>query len=375
MTHSRVVCIDDFAIKKGQTYGTLIVDYETSKVVDMIPSRDTEIVAQWLKSYPEIEVVSRDGSIGYAKAIREALPEAMQVSDRFHLVKNLVDGAKECIKRTIPVRIKLEASITPTNQKARKPTKTAIRKQEREEAKNELVRTVKEMHLNGYSANAISRELKINFRTVIKYIKHQGRFVNASRERKSILDPYKDTIIALNHERKTIVYIFRTITEKGYEGSYENLNAFLTKYNEGLGRRDRKTSPESILRRGMLISLLNKDISRFKEADQMKMKEYIETNEYLQNLYSAVNRFREILKSKDESRLENWLPEVKRYNIRELNTFVRAVERDIEAVKNAIRTEFSNGIIEGVINKIKVIKRIMYGRCSFELLRLKAIMS
>ena len=341
----------------------------------MIPSRDTETVAQWLKSYPEIEVVSRDGSIGYAKAIREALPEAMQVSDRFHLVKNLIDGAKEYIKRTIPVRIKLEASITPTNQKVKKLTKTAIRRQGREEAKNELVRTVKEMHLNGYSANAISRELKINFRTVIKYIKHQGRFVNASDERKSILDPYKDTIIALNHEGKTIVYIFRTITEKGYEGSYDNLYAFLDKYNEGLGRRDRKTSPESTLRRGMLISLLKKDISRFKEADQMKMKEYIEANEYLQNLYSAVNRFREILKSKDESRLEDWLSEVKRYNIRELNTFVRVVERDIEAVKNAIRTEFSNGIIEGVINKIKVIKRIMYGRCSFELLRLKAIMS
>lgn len=107
----------------------------------------------------------------------------------------------------------------------------------------------------------------------------------------------------------------------------------------------------------------------------MKMKEYIEASGNLQNLYSAVNRFREILKSKDESRLENWLSEVKRYNIRELNTFVRAVERDIEAVKNAIKTEFSNGIIEGVINKIKVIKRIMYGRCSFELLRLKAIMS
>jgi transposase len=74
MTQSRIVCIDDFAIKKGQTYGTLIVDYETSRVVDMIPSRDTDSVVQWLKSYPEIEVVSRDGSIGYAKAIRELCP-------------------------------------------------------------------------------------------------------------------------------------------------------------------------------------------------------------------------------------------------------------------------------------------------------------
>jgi transposase len=148
------------------------------------------------------------------------------------------------------------------------------------------------------------------------------------------------------------------------DGSIVNINSKI-----------RKTSPEPTLRRGMLISLLNKDISKFKEADQKKMKEYIETNGNLQNLYSAVNRFREILKGKDESRLEDWLSEVKRYNIRELNTFIMSVERDIEAVKNAIRTEFSNGIIEGVINKIKVIKRIMYGRCSFELLRLKAIMS
>lgn len=148
------------------------------------------------------------------------------------------------------------------------------------------------------------------------------------------------------------------------DGSIVNINSKI-----------RKTSPEPTLRRGMLISLLNKDISKFKEADQKKMKAYIETNGNLQNLYSAVNRFREILKGKDESRLEDWLSEVKRYNIRELNTFIMSVERDIEAVKNAIRTEFSNGIIEGVINKIKVIKRIMYGRCSFELLRLKAIMS
>ncbi|SSC11540.1 transposase [Mesotoga infera] len=148
------------------------------------------------------------------------------------------------------------------------------------------------------------------------------------------------------------------------DGSIVNINSKI-----------RKTSPEPTLRRGMLISLLNKDISKFKEADQKKMKEYIEANGNLQNLYPAVNRFREILKGKDESRLEDWLSEVKRYNIRELNTFIMSVERDIEAVKNAIRTGFSNGIIEGVINKIKVIKRIMYGRCSFELLRLKAIMS
>jgi transposase len=141
---------------------------------------------------------------------------------------------------------------------------------------------------------------------------------------------------------------------------------------QGLGRK--VSHKRTALERRSLISFLFKDISKFKESDQKMMKEYIETNKNLQNLYAAVKTFRDILKSKDESRLENWLTEVKKYNIRELDTFVRGIERDIEAVKNAIRSEFSNGIIEGVINKIKVIKRVMYGRCSFELLKVKVMM-
>jgi len=109
--------------------------------------------------------------------------------------------------------------------------------------------------------------------------------------------------------------------------------------------------------------------------DQEKIEEYLKTSKNFQDLCSAVNEFRDIFRIKNDSRLENWLDKVKKSNIRELTTFARGIERDIEAVKNAIKTEFSNGVIEGVINKLKVIKRIMYGRCSFELLRLKVIMS
>ncbi|TYB95823.1 MAG: transposase [Kosmotoga sp.] len=121
----RVVCIDDFATRKGQTYGTLMVDYETSKVVDMIPSRDTESITRWLREFPEIKLVSRDGSIGYAKAVAKALPGVKQVSDSFHLVKNLINGASEYIRRTIPSRIKLKEVIG--EQTERKLTKADIR--------------------------------------------------------------------------------------------------------------------------------------------------------------------------------------------------------------------------------------------------------
>jgi transposase len=200
--------------------------------------------------------------------------------------------------------------------------------------------------------------------------------VHASKGKRfsSMLDSYRSTIIDMNTGNRKASDIYETIRDRGYEGSYSNVRTYLSKIRkeQGLGRK--VSHKRTALERRRLISFLFKDISKFKESDQKMMKEYIETNKNLQNLYAAVKSFRVILKNKDESRLKNWLTEVKRYNIHEFNTFVRGIERDIEAVKNAIRSEYSNGIIEGVINKIKVIKRVMYGRCSFELLRIKVMM-
>lgn len=354
-----------------------MVDYETSKVVDMIPSRDTESVTKWLKGYPEIEVVTRDGSIVYSKAIAEALPGAMQVSDRFHLVKNLFEQAKEYIKRTIPAKIKLESSSgSPVLLEKAKRTKVELKQFERQEAKNNLVRTVKGLYTQGYSKKAISRELGLSRNTVRKYIRYKCMIVHASRGKHvgSMLDSYKNTIIDMNTDNRKASEIYQAIRDRGYKGSYSNVRTYLSKIRKEQEPGKKVSHMRTALERRRLISFLFKDISKFKETDQKMMKEYIETNRNLQNLYVAVKSFREILKSKGESKLENWLTEVKRYNIRELNTFVRGIERDIEAVKNGIRSEFSNGIIEGVINKIKVIKRIMYGRCSFELLSVKVMM-
>jgi len=84
----KMVCIDDFAIKKREKYGTIMIDIETRTVVDMIESRKKEEVSEWLKTYPNVRIVSRDGSITYAKAISDANRNIIQVGDRFHLIKN-----------------------------------------------------------------------------------------------------------------------------------------------------------------------------------------------------------------------------------------------------------------------------------------------
>jgi transposase len=189
-----------------------------------------------------------------------------------------------------------------------------------------------------------------------------------------MLDSYRSTIIDMNTDNRKASDIYETIRDRGYEGTYSNVRTYLSKIRKEQGLGKKVSHKRTALERRRLISFLFNDISKFKESDQKMMKEYIETNRNLQNLYTTVKSFRDILKNKDESRLKNWLTKIKKYNIRELNSFVRGIERDIEAVKNAIRSEYSNGIIEGVINKIKVIKRVMYGRCSFELLKMKVMM-
>jgi transposase len=99
------VCIDDFVLKKRQRYGTLMVDIGTGSIIDMIASREPADVAQWLAGYPNIQVVSRDGAFNYAAAITEAHPNAIQVSDRFHLIKNRNERATEVFHRLFSGRV------------------------------------------------------------------------------------------------------------------------------------------------------------------------------------------------------------------------------------------------------------------------------
>ncbi|MED3793795.1 transposase [Niallia alba] len=94
--------IDDFAFKKRNRYGTLIIDQDTRRPVMILENRTKENVAEWLKQHPAIQTVSRDGSTSYASAISEALPNAQQVADRWHLLKGLFDALKDSLNQHVP---------------------------------------------------------------------------------------------------------------------------------------------------------------------------------------------------------------------------------------------------------------------------------
>ena len=171
----RVLGIDDWAKRKRHEYGTILVDLERHQVIDLLPDRTSETLADWLQAHPEVELVTRDRWKSYADAIKTALPEAVQIADRFHLIQNLVDTLKRLFDRkgnliqqaTQALALEKQAVSAETKPEVldTTPTHTTSPKSWRELRFEE----VKKLQAQGVSKRAIARQLGMHRKTVTKY--------------------------------------------------------------------------------------------------------------------------------------------------------------------------------------------------------------
>jgi len=120
-----MIGVDDWAYKKGSTYGTIIVDGRTHKPIDLLDGRDGEGLKEWLRNNQQVKIVTRDRASAYASAISEVLPHAMQVADRFHLHQNLLEAIKNVTAQNIPAKVKI---IQSYEEKAVEPVKQVKKK-------------------------------------------------------------------------------------------------------------------------------------------------------------------------------------------------------------------------------------------------------
>lgn len=95
----RVLGVDDWNWKKGRRYGTILVDLERHTIIDLLPDRSSATFARWLRAHPSVRIISRDRGTEYAAAARQAAPHALQIADRFHLVRNLVQALELLLAR------------------------------------------------------------------------------------------------------------------------------------------------------------------------------------------------------------------------------------------------------------------------------------
>ena len=201
----RVVGIDDWAYKRGQRYGTMIVDLERHCVLDLLPDRTTETVAAWLRNHPAIAVVSRDRAGAYADAARQGAPQAQQVADRWHLLQNLTEAVQRAVERYYPHLREVAQQAAEEKDKEEKQREAAVvtmtpsvaeqLRQARQERRQARCAEVLCLHEQGTSIQSIARQLRMHRRLVRQYIRLGAVPPRTPYPRRSCeLDAYADYV-------------------------------------------------------------------------------------------------------------------------------------------------------------------------------------
>jgi transposase len=362
-----------------------MINIETRRIVDLLESRELEDVSNWLKEYPNVQVVSRDGSSSYAAAIKVAHPGALQVSDRFHLLKNLTDYAKGIMTRILNAKVEIPITSNSGSISINFPMKRYLmvekdqfmRRQESNiEKRSKKMEQVRGLREKNYSVRKISEETGLCEATVRRYLKpdYSPVHVNAGTRKESPLSRYHEDIINLLKRCCTYKEIEHEIRRKGYKGSLSAIKMFITRERRQAQTLGQKDSKSGFVERQLLIKLLYKPIEQVNNISKEQVDAVIEKYPDVGRIFEIVRSFKELLFSKKAEQLDKWLERAEALGMEEITSFVNGTKRDIEAVKNAIKYGYNNGLAEGSVNKLKVIKRIMYGRNNFNLLRNKLLL-
>jgi transposase len=346
----RVLGVDDWASKKGQNYGSLLVDLEKHQAIELLPDRTQNTLCAWLQNHPEIEIVTRDRSFEYKAGIDLGAPQAIQVVDRWHLLHNLQEKLQEIISSQLRSRKSdnREHRETPTQPK-----------------RKEHFRLVRYLSAKGYSQRLIARTLGISRQTVRRYLE-MSDLPDWQRQNHapSRLDPYQDYLRQRWRQGcQDTSLLWKELKQKGYPGQRKSVAEYLERF--------RKPSPHHSARQ--LAWWFMKDRKRLQDEARTQLKALFAENQKLEEIYWLTQAFRSMLSSHAPELLDAWLVKMETCEVKKLQNFAFGLRQDYDAVKAALSSEWSNGQVEGQVNRLKSIKHQMYGRANFDLLRQRVL--
>jgi len=416
----RVVGVDDWAMLKGNRYGTILVDLEEHRPIDLIGSREATEVGTWFQAHPEIEIISRDRGKDYIKAATEGAPQAEQVADRWHLLHNLqeavatflqqqpgclqaaaqgvaaLDQQKEPARPSVPAESSLNGpvvSATPSppaqmteNRALTQAEQNQVAGRSRRQEKFDQVRQLKQA---GYSDRAIGRHMQMSAKTVHKY----GEVERCPHYPAGRISPSKLTPWLPYLEQRwqagctNASQLWREISQEGFSGSLGLVIRWAVSQRKLLPAEDRyrrqqaeavqpalsrqvQPVPWSAQRASWLIML---DDYKLDEGQQAARTSMLAADTQVLTVDQLARQFVQLVKTRRSQDLDQWLADVAASDIKALTTFANGIRSDLAAVRNALRLNWSNGQTEGQINRLKFIKRQMYGRAKLDLLRKRVL--
>jgi transposase len=390
--------VDDWAFRKGISYGTILVDLESRRPIDLLPDRTSESLSKWLKLHPDIKIVSRDRFHAYIEGIHSGAPQATQVTDRFHLLHNLVDTIERSLTKPYkdlqetqpeisqsPEELSSKPGLPPISQI--EPTLNAYEQQRQITREKHRVQfeEVKRLHAEGVSIREIGRRLHYSRGRIRRYLNNEDLPVYRRKRKHTILDPYWDYVQQRWESgcRKG-VQLWRELQSKGYKGTYQSLARLIRPLRQSSPSQPKvtkkaKTKVEKITvnprspRQIAWLFVHPPETLDEKQSSYLKMLR--ERSQEFQLVYTLTQDFWAIVCEKKKSELKCWLNRAKQSGISEFRNFAFGLERDISAVEAALTFSWSNGPVEGHNSRLKMIKRQKYGRAGFDLLRLRVLYS
>jgi transposase len=373
----RVLGIDEWAWKKGHRYGTILCDLEAARVVDLLPTRDAETVAAWLRQHPTVQVVSRDRAGAFADAIAKGAPSASQVADRWHLLNNLLETLIASLERHRGTVREVRTSFRGAEEKLPVPheledtwTTALQRKEQNRERRIDLYQRMRELIDNGESQTQAAATLGLGLRTVQRWVAcgvFRERKHRAFSSQVDPFGPYLEKRVAEGCRSTTVLW--REISRQGYQGKLVSVWDWLQGRFGGL-RKTQSGGPPVKRRSTLCLEKVAWMMLKTTPRRSPFLKALYRASAGLKFLARAAKSFFEMIRKRDASRWPAWLQMALRSP---LASFARRLQRDEKAVAEALRLPWSNGMVEGQIHRLKLIKRQMYGRASFDLLRLRVL--
>ncbi len=386
----RVLGVDDWAQRRGHTYGTILVNLETHVVLDLLPDRTAETLATWLRQHPEIAVVSRDRAGAYADGIRQGAPQAVQVADRFHLLKNVTESVEHFLKRKHRCLRQAAQAQAPTPPEDTGPAAAAqdttdapprpLTRHERvhhESRARRLARyeEVLSLHAHGHSLRAIARVTRLSPTTVRRYVQAEGfPECQPRRRRTTRLTPFaaylQERWVTGCHNARVL---YQELGERGYRGGYTQLTDYVRPWRAALPGRPcprggKPPTPLTYGARQTLWLLLRAD-DGLTEEERAYLTHLYHVCPHTYLAQALALEFITVLQERDVPGWYDWLRRAETCPIAELAAVARGMWADKRAIEAAVSSEWSNGQVEGSVNKLKVLKRAMYGRAHLDLLR------
>jgi transposase len=409
----RFVGIDDWAIRKGQNYGTILIDLERRRVIDILPGRDGLALKKWLEEHPGVEVVTRDRWAAFAQAVREGAPEAKQVADRWHLLKNLREAVERILDRfspqittivqqtaatevTSPASAGTEKPTTesrpvqPIPAEARVPNPTPASLSAREQARQakkgvreQRHRLIREMRDQGRSIRVTARQLGVSTKMVIRYRRQETcPDWKPGRRGRTQVDPYKSDVEQwISDGGRNTKDLHRLLGGKGCRACYDAVRRYVNRIAGSTGIPGRRTGevkppmPAVPSARKLSFELVcppkpKPDGSVAEQNSESSLLDRLRAGiPDLAKTWDVASELVKMIRKELSQPLPDWLTKAEQSGVSELKSFAKSLREDEAAVAAALREPWSNGPVEGQVNRLKFIKRSMFGRAGWRLLR------